>query len=282
MRQGQISIDYVAGALLFFLSLTFVITGILSTVPQFTDQIENNRLEASAWRLSTALLTTPGHWENTSGGGSDWQQAPADDIRQVGLATPAGGIARSKLQRADQLSYDRLRQLLEAETHFRMSVREYLQVDTSRSYRNGTPPTSLDGFQPPDSHPVYDDYNGTVNYGSVRINGETQHWLVVQNQSMLQAYRSESWDFRSPETTAGRATYNGSETDRIAFGPRTYLFDGNDAGIQASGGKLVVLQRPATIIGRRTPAYVDNTVAVTRFTNIEEIPVRVRMEVWFQ
>jgi len=278
--EGQISIDYAAGALLFFLSLIFIITGILSTVPEYSDDIDANRLELEAWKLTTAMINSPGYWRNSSRGGSAWASVEEDDIRQIGFATEDGGLSRAKLQRALRLDYADLRERLDVEAHFRMSVQEFAQVDTSRSFAYGDPPSNLPGFQVPTATD-YQEFNGTVQYGSSDINGEIMRWLVTHNETFDRVYWSDSWDFSAADP---RST---ESEERITFGPdggdgRTYIFDGGDAGISTSGGELVVLQRPIGQYGRRVPAFVQDSVRVTRFSNINTAPVRLEMEVWYQ
>lgn len=278
--KGQISIDYAAGALLFFVSLIFIITGILSTVPQYSEDIDENRLEMEAWKLTTAMLTTPGYWRNSSRGGTDWAHADADDIRQIGFSTEEGDLSRAKLQRALRLGYTGLRDRLNTEAHFRMSVREFVQVDTSRNYPYGDPPDHLPDFQVPTATD-YQRFNDTVHYGSSDVNGEVMRWLVTQNATFARVYWSSSWDF------SGAQSHSTNATERIVFGEdtgegRTYIFDGGDAGVTTSDGEIVVLQRPIGRYGRRMPAFVQDSVTVTRFSNIDAAPVRLEMEVWYQ
>lgn len=278
--KGQISIDYAAGALLFFLALVFIITGILSTVPQYSENIDENRLEMTAWKLTTAMLNTPGYWQNSTRGGTDWSRAASEDVRQVGFTAQEGDLSRAKLQKALRMDYSDIRDRLDTETHFRFDVREFAQVDTSRSYEHDDPPSHLPGFAVPAAGD-YQEFNGTVQYGSSEINGEVMRWLVTQNETFVRVYWSNSWDF----STAG--PYSSDSTQRLNFGEgsgddRTYIFDGGDAGVMESDGELIVLQRPVGYYGRRMPAFVQDSVTVTRFSNIGSSPVRLEMEVWYQ
>ncbi|MDY6770910.1 MAG: hypothetical protein SV186_03050 [Candidatus Nanohaloarchaea archaeon] len=272
--KGQISIEYTAGALLFFSAILFVVSGVLGTLPRFTDTIDENSIETEAWTLSTLLISTQGRWESGPRSGTQWQQHTGN-ISRVGLLGQDGSLEREKIRAFVSLRYERLKVLLKTGKDLNIEFTEFVVADTSQSF---TKPTATGDIgtvlTQPDSQ-AYQDANATVHYGTVTLNGDERHFLVTAHQGVYDTiYISQDWNF----TDAIRLGPNGNRV--LSFNGRRYRIQTSESGIFQSNGQTVIFSRPMGRVGRRTPTAEPQIINVRRFASMDGKPVRIDMEIW--
>ncbi len=250
-------------------------TSALNTLPQFSQGIETNSLEISAWTTSSTLISTKGYWQNGSRQGTDWHNhlSSPDDIASIGLATAEGDLDREKIRALLNISYQRMKQLLKTENDFMIDFTEFPVVDTSKSFVKGGSPAKAEDFSPPTTS-RYEDANSTIHYGAIQIAGDERFFLVTSHGTYDTVYTSENWNFSDSDPV------DTSESVPLEFGRREYLLRPISAGISTSGGEVVALERELGVIGRRPTGAVEEIVNVRRFSNIDEHPVRIDFEVW--
>jgi len=273
ISKGQISIDYAGGAMLFFLSLIFVTTGVLGTVPQFTDVIQEDRLEVTAWSFTTSLLEENGYWETATASGEDWHRHTGN-VKNIGLSD-GKGIDRAKTNAFLSLDYRRIKnQIAKMEKDFNMEITEYGLVYTDQTFPRGNPPAKLTGFVPP-NNPSYTSADSTVHYGSIELNEEAKYFLVTFHANDPDSvYVSDSWNFSG----SSRQTFGDNRI--FNFNGRNYRLDMGNSGITTSEGNLIVLSRLMGRIGERPPVDTQRVVQVRRVTNIGHNPVTIETSIW--
>lgn len=267
MRTGQVSVDYAGGSMIFFVSLIFVVTGVLGTVPQFSEAVANDRLETVGWSLSTHLLEQPGHWQQGDQNRTDWHNAPSPDmIDSIGLAAPTDGISLAKIEALDDLNQTDITRIANIEQSFNLDVVEYKIITTDSTFEKGSPPWAMD--------PVTYEGNGDmVWYGAASEQG-TSYYFLIDYGPAYTIYVSESRSFDSYETvSAGNATI-------LDFGDKSFILDFDDSGISQAGGKQLILERSLGRIGPQTPPEQAQTVNIERYSWTGTNPVRLTMEVW--
>lgn len=281
--KGQIYIDYMGGALLFFISIIFIVTSALGTVPEFSQGIEQNQLELTAWSVSTHLVERSGFWRSGSDSGTDWHRHMdgfLDENISIGLASEQG-LDRAKVNTLLEEPYLKIKRIIGVEKDFNMEVREFAFVDTHKSFTkpSGSPVEDYLGvpssqFKPP-STDSYDSSDSEVHYGSISIKSDEKRFLAVSHDGTYdEAYYSDNWNFSNSEGLGL------GDSRIIEFDDRSYRFNGRDSGIVASDGKTIGLSRIMGRLGRRPSEQSDNVIEVDRFSNIGENPVKIEMQFW--
>ncbi len=280
--KGQIYIDYMGGALLFFLSIVFIVTSALNTIPQFSQGIGQNRLEITAWSISTQLVEDTGFWKNKSKRSTEWHKHISDpdalkEIKTIGLESEKDGLSREKIKTLLNSHYSDIKRLLKTDKEFNLQVTEFAFVDTYKSFRKPNSPPETSAFQAPDND-SYDSADAEIHYGSKSIKGNSKRFLVTShNGSYDEVYISDDWDFSE---AADIGPLGITDTQIVKFGDRNYRFEGRSSGIVASEGKVVGLVRVMGRLGRRSPEDADRVTEVNRFSNIRENPIKIEMRFW--
>lgn len=272
--KGQISIEYTGGALLFFSSILFVVAGVLGTLPQFTDAIDENSIETQIWASTALLLSDSGQWESDTRTGPDWHNH-VENTTQLGLVGQDGDLSRDKIRELVSMDYEDVKLLLRTEKDFNIRFTEFSIIDTADSFEKYDPQGKIGQVITEPATDSYDNANDTVRYGSISANGAEKHVLVTAHQGNFDTiYISEDWDF----TDATRLGPTGNQV--LSFDGRRYRLSVPDSGLFASDGKTVVLTRPLGNVGTRTPAAEATVVTARRFGNIGSNPVRIDVEMW--
>ncbi|MDY6776892.1 MAG: hypothetical protein SVQ76_02190 [Candidatus Nanohaloarchaea archaeon] len=266
--KGQISIDYLAGAMIFFGSLIFLVSQMMTSIPQFSQAQQVDELELTAWSVSEILLEDRGHWSIGGSSGTDWQDHMGG-VEVLGLKGKEH-LSREKINALLSMSKDRIRSLLGIEEKINIQVREVVDVDTYHSFQQGGAPAFM-------TEPSYSDYTASeIHYGSHRFGGEKRYFLLMKNTSTGwydNLSVSTDWDFSDPETEF----YDLTDTQYLAIGDRTYVVQAGNTGI--SDGKLLVLTRELGRVGYVPSRQVENIVSIQRYGamsgNIVEVVVRV-------
>ena len=255
--------------MVFFVSVLFIVTGVLNAIPEFTDQVVQNRLETQAWSLSTVILSTPGYWKNISDDGTSWERK-TEYVRSFGLESEERpGLEREKIQALDSIAYSEMKRILATEFDFSMDFTEYMVVDTS------VPESDI-----PSEVNIPSEYDGQrLNYGSKRVEGEGYYFLVHGFPGDYNVSISGTRDFSQPE---GELNIDIDGSGTVDFGARQYSLDIPNSGVYESEGNMVVLQTSIQRIGRRTPPDPGEVVSIRRFSNIEENVVRMDMRMWMR
>lgn len=264
IRKAQISIDYIGGAVVFFVSVLFIVTGVLNVMPEFTDNVVQNRLETKSWSLSTVLLSTEGYWENENESGSDWQNN-VDDVLSFGLQSrDEQGLDRDKIQALDRVDYQEVKNTFGTGFDFAIDFTEYITVDTS-----GEVPEKI---EIPESLEEQE-----LNFGSRQVDGEVYYFLVHESSGDYNVSVSSGTNF-SKDLDSFITEVN--STGVVDFGDRQFTVEIPNSGVVESEGKLLVLQTSIQRIGRRVPPDPGEVVSIRRFSNTGKNVVRMDVRMW--
>ncbi len=270
-RTGQISIDYLAGALIFFGALVLLVSNVMTTLPQFAESQDRDELELSAWSISELLLNEQGRWSAGASSGTDWHENTAD-ADYIGLARDDGTLSSDKISALTRLDPERMTDLLDTEKQLSIEFRHVAPVDTHRTFQQGEAPSFI-------TEPAYDsDAVDTVHYGAARLGDEPIHVLLVQEDHVgwyNVLHTSRDWDF----TNVNAETRNLTGTVFIPLGADTYTARAGHTEI--SEGNMLILSRGLGQAGTTPPDTVENIASVERYAglNDDEI-VEVTLQVW--
>lgn len=268
-RSGQISIDYVAGALVFFGALIVLVSSVINAVPQIEDAQQLNDLELTGWAASEVLLKDEGYWQNATASGTDWH-THVSDATVLGLSTgERRHISRDKLQALRNMDYQAMRNTMGTDVEFSIEFTEIIHVDTYQRYRRSDPPSHI-------TEPSYPLGTQTrIHYGSRTING-TPYYVLLANTAgwynML--WISDDWDFTDGETDRYNLTQDGS----VTLDGDTYLVDIGSS--QVSDGKLLLLKRSLGRTGTVPGDGVTDIVEIERYGVLDGNIVQLVMQLW--
>lgn len=263
--KGQISIDYIGGAVIFFVSVLFIVTGVLNTVPEYSENVLKNRLEVRGWSLSTVLLSTPGYWEGEDDSGTEWT-SHTEDLKSVGLAENSeDSVSREKVVALDKVSYTRLKNIFGTSFDFNIDFTEYMVVKTESE-----DVSEMDVTVPPGE---------TYHFGSRKVDGKGFYFLVL-GQDNYNVSVSEDSDFTDKDDGDIDVTIN--ESGVVDFGEemRQYTLDIPSSGVYESDGEMVVFKTSLQRVGRRLPPDPGEVVSIRRFSNVGNSILRMDMRLW--
>lgn len=254
-RSGQISIDYMAGALVFFGAIIILISSVLNVAPQFGQTQHHNDLQLSGWSMSEVVMNDPGYWTNSTDNGTDWHHpANRPDVTIIGLQTRnQSGIDSQKVAALQEMDYNVLKQVLEFDHDFNLELTEFVYVDTHRTFENGSAPSFI-------TEPTYpNDISSMIRYGTDTMRGTPYYFLLADSTGWYNnLWVSEDWDFTD------NTTYYNLSTDRIiSLNGTSYLVGIGDN--QLSDGNLLVMSRQLGRTGGIPPQNTENIVEVRRF-----------------
>ncbi len=265
---GQISIDYLAGALIFFGSIVFLISNVMTTLPAFTQAQENDELTLTAWSVSEVVMNDKGRWSNESGSGTDWHNH-RDDIDVLGVEGE-DGLSEEKVDALTELDQSRIREALGTAKKVNIDVEKVIDVDTHRSFQQGESPDFIDE---PSTYPGF--VADTVHYGARQLDGNDRYVLLTQNENLGWYNRlrlSEDGDF------TGSEVHNLTDTVFLPIGENTYIADA--ANTEISDGNLLVLHRSLGRTGDVPGGADTDIVSVNRYGVMDGDVVEVRFRVW--
>lgn len=268
IRKAQISIDYIGGAIVFFIAILFIVTTTLNVVPRFSDNLEHNRLQVTGWTISTTLLDTPGYWENDDEDGEDWYEyifegsGNQENLKSIGLEDmETGGLDRDKIESLGTLiDYTDMREIMSTDFEFHIDFTEYVIIDTSK-----------DGDSDEEPEP-----GGSWGYEIIR--GEGYYFYVVEETDGYTVHVGEEdgqgIDFFEEVEQGESVILELGEDDE------EFLLDVTSGGILKSGGDLLVLEKDLRSVGRDIHLSADEMVNIRRFSNIDDNIVRIDMRIW--
>lgn len=270
-RTGQISIDYIAGALIFLGAVLFLMSTILNTVPEVEQIQEEDDLQLTAWGLSEVVMHDTGYWTNGSADGTDWHRHVANTTT-LGLQhadSEGEGVSMQKLDTLRDLPTETLHDILGTDRSVNIAFTLLADIDTYRSFRRGNPPGFLTepSYQYPPSTPVQ--------YGSATLNGTQRYVLLAdENEQYTQLYTSTSWDFSDSNTTF----HNLTEETVITIDEIQYLVD--RVAIQISDGNVLLLRRDLGRAGAVPPASTNDIVQIKRYNTVNGNVLEAVFRVW--
>ncbi|MDY6766159.1 MAG: hypothetical protein SVW77_02220 [Candidatus Nanohaloarchaea archaeon] len=266
-RTGQISIDYLAGALIFFGSLIFLVSNVMTTLPAFSDAQQTDELRLTAWSISEVVMNDRGYWENATHQGSDWPEH-LGDVEVLGVKAQTG-LSKEKIDTLTALNQSRLRSALRTGKKVNVEFREVVDIDTHRTFQQGSAPSFL-------TEPSYPSHVAeTVHYGAKRLEGSERFFLLTKNRNRGWYNRlrvSDDADFSTSEL------YNLTETQYIPVGDGTYVADAGNTDI--SEGNLLILWRNLGRTGDVPTESVQNIASVERYGVLKGNVVEVTFRVW--
>lgn len=222
-RNGQLSIDYIAGAIVFFGAIIVLISGVLNTVPQFQNTHAVNDLELTGWGLSEVVMSDTGYWQNVTGNGTDWHTAPASDTVVTGLQAAGGdGVSLNKVDALRNMDYSTLQNVLGTQQDFTITFTRFTPVDTYRSFTGNTPESAdiIDSFE-----------DGALN----EYDGETSAYTVssvpnaADGQNVIR-FTDTSTNYREIYSTSGLPIYP-SQGDVIHYNVRSNVSTGSPENV---------------------------------------------------
>ncbi len=270
MVKGQVSIDYIGGAAVFFISIIFIVTATLNIVPEFTEGIRHDRLETQGWSISNTLLKNTGYWDDGSTEGFDWhrqvESGDEEDVRAVGLEKENGyGVDREKLDTllSGDFDYTTLKNdVLSTEYDFNKKFTEYVVIDSSNQEQGDVFPDGVDG---------------TVGYESIEGKG---YYFVAEDLGD-DGFRVHVGEY---DEDSGEIDYiyevEDSEVLELGEDELEYKLDIVFSGILQTNGDLIILEKELGSYGRDIELAADEMVSIRRFSNIGSSILRVDMRVW--
>ncbi len=269
IRNGQISIDYLAGAMIFFGSMVFLLSNVMADLPVFSQAQETDELTLSAWSMSEVVMNDRGHWENATHSGEDWPDHPGK-LAVLGVAGE-DGLSGEKIDALTDLNQSWIRSGLHTNKKVNIEFREVAEVDTHRSFEQGSSP----GFI---TEPPYgDDTADTVHFGAEELGGEERFFLLMKNTSVgwySNLSVSTDWDFSSPDTEF----HNLNQTQYLPIGARTYVAEAGNTEI--SNGNLLILWRGRGRTGDVPGEEIEDIVSIKRYGVLNGNIVEVTFRVW--
>lgn len=267
--KGQISIDYVAGGLVFFGAIIFLVGNLLSVIPQFEQAQHQDDLHMTAYGMSEVLLNDNGYWENATHTGTDWEEHPVADIETIGL-NGGGALAQDKVDAFHDLPYATVKDRFNVSEDFNVQLEEFVDIDTHATFEQGSPPSFI---TEPGS------YSGStssiVHYGAKRIDGQPKRFMLTDELDWYNTLRvSDDWNFSNANTE----TYNLTEEQFVPIGSNTYTVP--PFVTQQSEGRLLVLERRVGRAGVIPPSFVASVVSIQRYAVLNGNIVRMEVQIW--
>lgn len=266
---GQLSIDYLAGAMVFFGAIIFLVSSVMGTLPQFQQAQQESELELLAWSMTEVLLKDEGYWNSTAGSGTDWHNH-IPDTAVVGLRS-GSILSRDKIEALLAMDYQQLKTVFNVDADFAITLSEVVPVDTYASFERGTADVPDYITEPAYTASAAD----TVYYGSARFNGQPRYVLLVDEIGWYNKLRiSEDWNFANGNT----ATHNLTTNRFVQIAGNTYKIPA--AHTATSDGKLLLLEREIGRNGAVPGDEVATVLSVTRFGAVNNKIVRLVMHIW--
>lgn len=257
-RQGQISIDYLAGAFIFFGAVVILISSVMNTLPGLQNAQEVNRLELTGWGASEVIMQDPGYWESISSNGSDWHRSINQPFTHVvGLQdAERDGISLQKVRGIVDMDPEFLRQILGINSGISISFTELVYIDTYLSFQQGSTPSFI--VEPGDA--AYTASAPTVRYGTAELDGTRYYVLRGDDQGWYNnLWIGESWDFTEPGTTY----YNLTQDNVLLLGNTAYFAMLGDNSL--AQGRILTLRKRLGRAGSTPSENADNVAEITRF-----------------
>lgn len=270
--KGQISIDYLAGALVFFGSIVLLVSNVMTVAPEFTASQKTDELQLEAWTISEVIMEDRGYWEKNTQSGEAWHEN-MDGLEIIGLKGERG-LSREKVQALLDMEAEEIREVLRTDKKFNVDLREVIEIDTSQSFDRTDPSTIPDFITGPSYGP---DTSSEVHYGTETLSGEEKYFLLMKDRD-LGWYNnlsvSSSWDFSDSDTEF----YNLSSDSYIPAGGGTYIAGAGNTEI--SEGRLLILERDIGSTGDFPRESVEEVVSAERYGVMDGNVVEVSFRLW--
>lgn len=268
--KGQVSLDYLAGAMVFFSAVIILVSSVMGAIPDFKESQRRSELELTAWAMSEVLLEDEGYWEAGNLNGTDWYtDTHRPFVKVFGLEGPDGQLSPRKIAALQETNYSDLSAVFQPGADFNIGFTEFVPVDTYSSFQPGSAPSYMT-IDPADLTDV------PVHYGSERFGDATRNMLLIDelgwyNKLMV----SEDWDF----TDADARTYNLTRTQFIPIAGRTYQAEA--AQTEISDGKMLILRRGRGRVGEVPPQDVGEVASIQRYGVVEDDRIiRMVVQLW--
>lgn len=270
-RSGQISIDYMAGAMVFFGAVVVLVSTVIGAVPQVQETRNVNDLQMVGMSISEVIMQDSGYWANQSANGTDWHR---DERRPftvtLGLQTAdRDGIHPEKVNALHDMEYDRITQILGIERDFSVQFTEFLYIHTRDTFTAGDAPDYI-------TEPDYPDQTASrIHYGAEDVDGTPHYFLVSDNRGWYNnLWISTDWDFEDAEH------YDIAQNQLITMNQDSYIINLGDT--QLSDGDMLVMRQDLGRAGAVPPDHVEDIVEINRFavTADEQNVIRGVFQVW--
>lgn len=283
--KGQINLEFLAAALLFFAALGTVLTTNIG-MPQFSDDFESASLNLEARQISNTVLTSTGR-HNYGTGGPNWQRnnTTVDNTVSFGLSNRPMTIQRSKLERIRTAAYTKnkayfnytqFREILEPEHDYRFKFTWLPIMESPETFTRCSPPSNPSITEPSicgGSSSYYENSGNTVHYGEKYFNGQNIQYLVTSHNGVYNTTyinKGYSWDF---STTPPKGI-----NDNIIIGGDNFTIQ-EIQNKDRTPGSFFIMENRLKTFGPR-PDTNSRVISMFRYATMGGEPVRVEIQAW--
>ncbi len=269
-KHGQINIEFTGGAVLFFITLIFVITSVFAILPKYAETSQKNNLENIGWTLSELIINDPGYWSSGNESGFDWENH-LKYIKTFGLAKDYHQLSENKIAALPSLSYEKVKTILGIDKNFQFNIKEFLIINCIHTFeKHNLESTGLTG-EPSDS--FYKNADSTVHLGTKLISGRKFYFLIAQKEDNFMLYISPKSNFSQ------FSKYNSSKPANITLESQKFMFSENN-GIKSSKGNIVILNREIIKYGRNMTGLEKQVLVFKRFAELNGSIAKLSLKVW--
>jgi hypothetical protein len=200
--KAQISIEFLASALIFLLAVVFALNILTDSLPRYIEQKEEESINVEMKRISDHLIKKEGE--------QNWVDNPrtADNI---GLTNEYMVINSSKLQELENLNYNDFTEAMDLDHTYKFKFREFPTIDTSKTFKKGNG-SSLGVDEP--SSATYSGANEKIRYGKREFGGDFYHFLNTahdNNYDEIYISSDKNFETKNPHTTGDSVDLGGEE-----------------------------------------------------------------------
>jgi hypothetical protein len=178
--KAQSTIEFLGSVFLFIVAIVGALAVMSDRVPEFTEDMDMASQNVEAYRITETMMSKPGRHSYGSGG-SNWEKniSTVSDMERFGLANDYHVMNRSKLDAitGSDLNYSSFVSATDAENDYFFNFTWFPVVETSRSFKRNSPPSSPPIIEP--ENVSYNQSENRVHYGSFRLNGSEHAFLVA-------------------------------------------------------------------------------------------------------
>lgn len=287
-NKAQLNIEFTGGAILFFVTLVFLLSTVLSNIPKHTGQAETNRLSLTAESLTGKLIDHTGAW-NSSGTNHRWEDH-TDQLTSLGLADSYHTLAQDKIDAMrndlNRIEVQSALGLRRARIRYNLSLIRLVPVKTTKTFGKGN--GSKYGLtEPSDDKCDYSEMEPLIHYGARGISGDDYHLLIGRHAVDGDYYywiSVNEKDFTDESETGDDVCYEiqAKLEEDVYVGSSGDYFIGKRSGAQASNGNLIVFQRKLLSHGFQPSPTAGNIVQTRRYTTLGNDSVKLVLQVWRQ
>lgn len=273
--KGQINIEYIGAAILFFLGVGVVIFVGINILPEYQDDIESQAKYYEAQRVTTQMMATEG-FTLADAGANNWSYSDprAQWVDDFGLKNEEGELSKEKIERlsnSDELgkvNYTQFRNVADVENQYHFKFISRPVFEYNGSFMRTDPPEDPEIIEPEEDYQFKDN---RVVYGENRYLGDVYRYLIVsEDLEYDRVYFSEDWNF--------------TDSDPVHLGETVDLHDrelvlDHVTNVENSPGSFALLEKQIHEFGAPVGA-ADERLTIRRFDIMSGEPLEIEVMVW--